>query len=264
MFKNKLPLYQVDAFTDQTFKGNPAAVCILDEWIDEGLMQKIAAENNLSETAFVVKNGEVYEIRWFTPRIEVALCGHATLATAHVLFLYYHHPGSKLHFYSPHSGDLYVKKKDDLLTLNFPADRITKVDMPEELAGAFGKKPVEAYKGKTDYLLVFESQKDIQGCRPDMELLKKSRARGIMVTAPGKKADFVSRFFAPCAGVDEDPVTGSAHTTLTPYWSQRLNKKRMKARQLSERGGKLICELRDDRVLISGKAVTYLQGEIEV
>ena len=264
MFKTKLPLYQIDAFTDQTFKGNPAAVCILDEWIEDGLMQKIAAENNLSETAFVVKNGEVYEIRWFTPRIEVALCGHATLATAHVLFLYYHHPGSKLHFYSPHSGDLYVKKKDDLLTLNFPADRISKVDVPEELTRAFGKKPVEAYKGKTDYLLVFETQKDIQGCRPDMELLKKSKARGIMVTAPGKKVDFVSRFFAPCAGVDEDPVTGSAHTTLTPYWSQRLNKKRMKARQLSERGGKLICELRDERVLISGKAVTYFRGENEV
>jgi PhzF family phenazine biosynthesis protein len=264
MFKTRITLYQIDAFTNQIFKGNPAAVCILDEWLEDELMQKIAAENNLSETAFVVKNNGIYDIRWFTPTIEVALCGHATLASAHVLFLYYHHPGSHLHFYSTHSGDLYVSKHDNLLTLDFPADRISEVEAPEELINAFPIKPIAVFKGKTDYLLVFETQKEIQNCRPDMELLKKSKARGIMITAPGKKVDFVSRFFAPGSGVDEDPVTGSAHTTLTPYWSQRLNKKRMKARQLSKRGGRLICELRDDRVLISGKAVTYLKGEIEV
>lgn len=264
MFKTRIKLYQVDAFTDQTFKGNPAAVCILKEWLEDGVMQKIAAENNLSETAFIVKQNEFYEIRWFTPTIEVALCGHATLASAHVLFLYYHQPGSLLHFYSPHSGDLYVTKKDDRLTLNFPKDNIRPVDSQDQIVGAFHKKPVEIYKGKTDYLLVFESQKDIVSCKPDMELLKKSKARGIIITAPGKKVDFVSRFFGPGSGVDEDPVTGSAHTTLTPYWSQRLNKKRMKARQLSARGGRLICELKDDRVLISGRAVTYLKGEIEV
>lgn len=264
MFKTRLKLYQIDAFTDQTFKGNPAAVCILKEWLEDSVMQKIAAENNLSETAFVVKHDDIYEIRWFTPTIEVALCGHATLATAHVLFLYYHHPGSKLHFYSRHSGDLYVSKKDDLLTLDFPKDNISPVEANDELIEAFGRKPVEAFKGKTDYLLVFETQKEITKCRPNMEILRKSKVRGIIVTAPGKKVDFVSRFFAPGSGVDEDPVTGSAHTTLTPYWSQRLSKKRMKARQLSERGGRLICELKDDRVLISGRAVTYLTGEIEV
>ena len=264
MFKTRLKLYQIDAFTNQTFKGNPAAVCILEEWLEGGIMQKIAAENNLSETAFVVKENDFFVIRWFTPTTEVALCGHATLAAGHVLFLYYHYPGSRLHFYSPHSGDLYVSKKDNLLTLDFPTDNISRVDPPDQLMEAFDNKPVEIYKGKTDYLLVFESQKDIVNCRPDMELLKKSKARGIIVTAPGKKVDFVSRFFAPASGVDEDPVTGSAHTTLTAYWSQRLKKKRMKARQLSERGGRLICELKGDRVLISGKAVTYFKGEIEV
>ena len=264
MFKTHYTLYQIDAFTDKTFKGNPAAVCILENWPSDELMQDIAAENNLSETAFVVKKENKFEIRWFTPAIEVALCGHATLASAHVLFLYYHHPGSELHFYSPHSGDLFVSKKDDLLTLDFPVDPIQAVEPPKELLGAFKKTPLEVYQGKTDYLLIFDSQKDIVACDPDMNLLKESKARGVIVSAPGKKADFVSRFFAPGSGVDEDPVTGSAHTTLTPYWSEKLGKKRMKARQLSKRGGKLICELNRDRVLISGKAVTYLKGEIEV
>ncbi len=264
MFKTHYTLYQIDAFTDTVFKGNPAAVCILENWPSEELMQNIAAENNLSETAFVVKNEDKFEIRWFTPTLEVALCGHATLASAHVLFLYYHHPGSQLHFFSKHSGDLFVSKKDDMLTLDFPIDPIAKVDPPEELLAAFKKKPIEVYQGKTDYLLIFESQKDIKGCKPDMEMLKKSNARGVIVSAPGKKADFVSRFFAPGSGVDEDPVTGSAHTTLTPYWSEKLDKTRMKARQLSKRGGKLTCELNEDRVLISGRAVTYLKGEIEV
>ena len=263
MFKTRIKLYQIDAFTDKTFKGNPAAVCILDEWLEDGVMQKIAAENNLSETAFVVKQNDFYEIRWFTPTVEVALCGHATLASAHVLFLYYHHPGSRLHFYSHLSGDLYVSKKDDLLTLNFPKDNLSRVDPPELLLEAFSNKPVEVYRGKTDFLLVYSSQKDVVNCQPDMEILRKAKARGVIVTAPGKKADFVSRFFAPASGVDEDPVTGSAHTSLTPYWNQRLKKKRMKARQLSARGGRLICEMQDDRVLISGKAVTYLKGEIE-
>ena len=264
MFKNHYTLYQVDAFTDQTFKGNPAAVCILENWPSEKLMQNIAAENNLSETAFIVRKDDTFHIRWFTPTLEVGLCGHATLASAHVLFLYYHYRGSQLHFHSEHSGDLYVSKKDDLLTLDFPVDPITPADPPSELLGAFKKKPLEVYKGRTDYLLIYESQKDIEGCDPDLTMLKKSKARGIIVSAPGKKVHFVSRFFAPGSGVDEDPVTGSAHTTLTPYWSEKLGKNRMKARQLSKRGGKLICELKGDRVLISGRAVTYLKGEIEV
>jgi PhzF family phenazine biosynthesis protein len=264
MFKKHYTLYQIDAFTDKTFKGNPAAVCVMENWPADELMQNIAAENNLSETAFVVKNQDRFEIRWFTPTLEVALCGHATLASAHVLFLYYHVPGSQLHFHSQHSGDLYVSKKDDRLTLDFPVDPIEPVEPPAELLEAFKKKPLEVYQGKTDYLLIYESQKDIEGCDPDITLLKKSKARGIIVSAPGKKAHFVSRFFAPGSGVDEDPVTGSAHTTLTPYWSEKLGKKKMKARQLSKRGGKLICELKGDRVLISGRAVTYLKGEIEV
>jgi len=264
MFKTHYTIYQIDAFTNKTFKGNPAAVCVLDSWLPDELMQNIAAENNLSETAFVVKNQDRFEIRWFTPTLEVDLCGHATLASAHVLFLYYHVPGSQLHFHSQHSGDLYVSKKDDMLTLDFPVDPIESVEPPVELLQAFKKKPLEVYQGKTDYLLIFESQKDIEGCDPDMTLLKKSKARGIIVSAPGKKDHFVSRFFAPGSGVDEDPVTGSAHTTLTPFWSEKLGKKKMKARQLSKRGGKLICELKGDRVLISGRAVTYLKGEIEV
>ena len=257
-------MYQVDAFTDTVFGGNPAAVCVLDEWLSDDLMQRIAEENNLSETAFVVKEESAYAIRWFTPTVEVDLCGHATLASAHILFLYYRFPAQVIEFRSRNRGNLYVKKKDDKLTLDFPVDEIEKIEAPQSLVQAFTIEPEEVYKGKTDYMLVFRDQDQIESARPNMELLKEAGVRGIIITAPGKKADFVSRFFGPGSGVDEDPVTGSAHTTLTPYWANRLGKKSLKARQLSKRGGKLSCSLKEDRVKITGKAVTYMSAEIYI
>ena len=263
MMVKKIKIYQIDAFTDKLFAGNPAAVCILDQWLPDETMQNIGAENNLAETAFVVKREHDYEIRWFTPTIEVALCGHATLASAHVLFNYYKQTDT-IRFFSRHSGDLSVSKKDDLLSLDFPSDMPDKVEAPQKILNAFKLKPMEVYRGKTDYMLLYSNQKEIEQLDPDMVLLKKSKARGIIVTAPGLKVDFVSRFFAPGSGVDEDPVTGSAHTTLTPFWSPQLNKKVLHAQQLSKRGGDLICEFQGERVKITGKAVTYLIGEIQV
>lgn len=264
MKERKQKMYQIDAFANAVFEGNPAAVCILDNWLDAGLMQRIAAENNLAETAFAVKRATDYEIRWFTPTTEVALCGHATLATAYVLFHYYKYQNDKLLFYSRQSGQLSVSKNKDMLTLDFPKDVIKKVTAPQGIIDAFGKKPLEVYKGKTDYLLVYQSQKDIEESDPNLHLLKKSDARGVIITAPGDEVDFVSRFFAPGSGVDEDPVTGSAHTTLTPFWSQKLGKSTMRAEQLSKRKGELLCENAGDRVKISGKAVPYLTGEIYI
>lgn len=263
MMIKKIKIYQIDAFTDKLFAGNPAAVCILDQWLPDSIMQNIGAENNLAETAFIVKREHDYEIRWFTPTIEVALCGHATLASAHVLFNYYKQTDT-IRFFSRHSGDLSVSKKGDLLSLDFPSDMPNKIEAPQEILKAFKLKPMEFYKGKTDYMLLYSNQKEIMQLDPDMILLKKSKARGIIVTAPGLKVDFVSRFFAPGSGVDEDPVTGSAHTTLTPFWSQELNKKVLQAQQLSKRGGDLICEFLGERVKITGKAITYLIGEIQV
>ncbi len=259
-----IKLYQVDAFSDSVFKGNPAAVCILDEWLEDELMQNIAAENNLAETAFAVRVEDDYELRWFTPAVEVELCGHATLATAHVLFNYYAHPSDKINFRSRRSGVLVVEKHNDGLTLDFPADTLAQVSTPEELTAALGEKPTETYRGKTDYLLIYSSPQQILNLTPDMRSLANIEARGVIVSAPGQEVDFVSRFFGPRVGVDEDPVTGSAHTTLTPYWSQRLGKQVLTAKQLSKRGGDLTVSLLENRVLITGKAVTYLTGEIEV
>ncbi len=260
----KIKLYQIDAFTDKVFGGNPAAVCVLDTWLDDAVMQNIAAENNLAETAFVVKAGEDYEIRWFTPTVEVDLCGHATLAAAYVLFRYYNHPTNPLNLHSRRSGLLRVEKAEDELTLDFPADTLAPAKTPEALIKAFGKAPQETYKGKTDYLLVFPSQDDVEGFNPDTNLVNSVPARGIIVSAPGKDVDFVSRFFCPQVGIVEDPVTGSAHTTLAPYWSERLGKKTLTAKQLSARQGNLTCQHLGERVKITGKAVTYLTGEIEV
>ncbi len=262
MENSKQTIYQVDAFSTKVFGGNPAAVCLLKEWLKPETMQSIAAENNLAETAFVVKRESDYEIRWFTPEIEVALCGHATLASAHVLFEHIKLDKNTIEFYSRHSGKLSVTKHNDLLTLDFPQDEVEKVAPPENILEAFKKIPLEVFKGKTDYLLVYENQKDIEACDPNHYILKNSDARGIIVTAPGNDVDFVSRFFAPGSGIDEDPVTGSAHTTLSPFWSQRLGKNKLKATQLSDRRGTLLCEISGDRVKISGKAITYLVGEI--
>lgn len=258
-----LTLYQVDAFTDSLFHGNPAGVIILQHPLDKTLMQRIAMENNLSETAFAVKKDSYYDIRWFTPAAEVDLCGHATLATAHVLFTHLHQPTKEICFKSRHRGILKVRKEGTLLTLDFPADTIRKATPPQGLIRSIGKKPAEIWKGKTDYLLTYPTEQDIRDMTPDFLLLKNVQVRGTIITAPGTKTDFVSRFFAPKVGVNEDPVTGSAHTTLTPYWAQRLNKNELTAKQLSKRQGNLRCKLMNDRVYISGKATTYFIGELK-
>jgi len=260
---NKIPLFQVDAFTNQLFRGNPAAVCITDKWLSDDLMQQIAAENNLAETAFIVPMGSDFGLRWFTPEIEVDLCGHATLAAGYVLFYYYNIKDNVIHFHSKNSGILNVKRDGDLLTLDFPVDEIHPCEIPNELTRA-SIHPVETWKGKTDYMLVFSSQEEIESFKPDMNILNQIEARGIIITAPGKETDFVSRFFAPRSGVPEDPVTGSAHTTLTPYWALKLHKTELTARQLSKRKGDLNCKLNGDRVEITGQARLYLVGEITI
>lgn len=258
----KQKIYQVDAFADAPFKGNPAAVCVLDQWLPDSKMQDIAMENNLAETAFVVKDGSLYHIRWFTPEVEVALCGHATLATAYVLFEYYRADGPVLQFHSL-SGPLSVERSEDgSLILDFPADNPVLVDPLPALNEALGIAPEKTMKGKTDYLLIYKDQQLIENLKPNFFLMNRVDARGVIVSAKGDQVDFVSRFFAPQSGVSEDPVTGSAHTTLTPYWSGELKKIKLEAQQLSKRGGNLHCELHNDRVKIRGKAVPYLIGEI--
>lgn len=258
-------IYQIDAFTTQTFGGNPAAVCILDSWLSPELMQKIAQENHLAETAFAVKREDIYEIRWFTPEVEVDLCGHATLATAYVIFHFYELDKNTIQFYSHRSGDLYVNKADNnWLTMDFPADTLVAIKNIDEIGHALGKSPLKTFKGKTDYMLVYNSQKEIEELAPNFFLLDQVDARGVIVTAPGTEVDFVSRFFAPSCGIPEDPVTGSAHTSMSPYWSKELDKSKMTAKQLSKRGGDLVCEMLGDRVKISGKAVLYLTGEIDI
>ncbi len=258
-----LPIYQVDAFTSNLFGGNPAAVIPLDYWLDHNLMQAIASENNLSETAYFVPEGEGFRIRWFTPATEVDLCGHATLATAHVLFDHLNYGKSEILFQSK-SGILKVIKAGDLLELDFPATELSRESVPEDILAGFNYKPIEKYKANEDFLLVFENESQISQLDPDFAALKKVKSRGIICTAISEdpEIDFVSRFFAPAAGINEDPVTGSAHTKLIPYWSKKLNKTEMIARQISARGGELFCKLDDDRVKIGGKAVSYLHGEI--
>jgi PhzF family phenazine biosynthesis protein len=258
-----IKIYQIDAFTDNVFGGNPAAVCPLQVWPDDEVLQNIALENNLSETAFYVKNDNEFKIRWFTPVTEVDLCGHATLATAFVIFEYEQFHGDEIIFHS-RSGILKVRKNEEQLCLNFPADRIEAVDIPENSEQYFGIKPLEAYKGVSDLMFVFSSQKEISNMDPNYHLINSLDARGIIVTAKGDDVDFVSRFFCPQVGINEDPVTGSAHTTLTPYWGGKLNKSVMTALQLSKRKGSLQCALVNNRVEISGKAVTYLIGQINI
>ncbi len=259
----KLTIYQVDAFTDQLFGGNPAAICPFDAWLPTEKMQQIALENNLSETAFIVPEKDGYYIRWFTPAIEVDLCGHATLATAHALYAEMNYKGDAIKFYSK-SGLLTVQKSGDLYTMNFPTDVLKKVPIPEEIVAGLGVTPSEVYKGKDDYLAIFDNQKTIEHFSPNFSQLGKLPARGVITSAKGETVDFVSRCFFPAAGIDEDPVTGSAHTTMTPYWSKVLNKTKLSALQLSARGGVLRCEHLGNRVNISGNAVTYLKGEIYV
>jgi len=258
-----LPIYQVDAFTDRLFAGNPAAVVICESGLSVSVMQSIAAENNLAETAFVVPRGKQFQIRWFTPTVEVNLCGHATLAAAHVIFNHLTFSGKVVSF-SSKSGPLSVRQNGGILFLDFPADSITKVDPSEMLVEGLALQPREVFKGRDDYLAIFESQAEVLSLRPDMGLIAKLPSRGVIVSSPGSDVDFVSRFFAPQSGIPEDPVTGSAHTTLIPYWSKRLAKKLLSAKQLSARGGELVCTDLGRRVEIGGRAITYLVGEIGV
>jgi len=259
-----LKIYQVDAFTDTLFHGNPAAVCPLDTWLSDDLLQNIALENNLSETAFYVKAGDNYEIRWFTPSTEIDLCGHATLATAFVLFNYENFSGSQISFKTRRSGDLAVSREGKLLTLNFPADPPVQVEVSNQINECFNIRPHLAYRGRTDYLLVYNSESEIKSLIPSFSNIKILDCRGIIVTAPGRESDFVSRFFGPQSGVDEDPVTGSAHTTLAPYWSGRLGKDELDAIQLSSRKGYLKCKMKADRVEISGLCKLFLTGLIKL
>lgn len=259
----KLPLYQVDAFTDRLFKGNPAAVVLCESELSPETMQAVAAENNLSETAFVVTARNNHRIRWFTPTVEVDLCGHATLAAAHVVFNHIGFFGNTISFFSK-SGPLYVRREGEILYLDFPADSITAVEPPEPLIGGLGERPVELYRGRDDYLAVLDDEDRVVSLCPDMTLISGVPSRGVIVTARGREVDFVSRFFAPQSGIPEDPVTGSAHTTLIPFWSKRLAKSQLRARQISERGGELVCKDLGERVEMGGRAVTYLAGEISL
>ncbi len=261
----KQKIVQVDAFTERVFGGNPAAVCIMDQWLPDTVMQHIAEENNLAETAFAVKNETGYELRWFTPETEVDLCGHATMATAHTLFEHYGHPNHTIRFFSPRSGDLRVERESDgRLTLDFPTDAIVEIEPITAITEAIGLIPLQTFKGKTDYMLIYDHQHEIEALTPNFHLLDQLDCRGVIVTAPGNEVDFVSRFFAPQCGIPEDPVTGSAHTTLVPFWSKKLQKALLSAKQLSKRGGALSCEYLGERVKISGRAVTYMTGEIHL
>lgn len=258
----KLPIFQVDAFTDHVFGGNPAAVCPLDEWLDDEIMQQLALENNLSETAFFVKKEDEYELRWFTPEIEVDLCGHATLATAHVLFEHVGIQKSEIRFQTK-SGVLIVSKENERLKMDFPTDDMPQVDPPAVLFQALGIRSDNVFF-TDDYMVVLNSEEEVQNLDPDFRILSEVNARGVIVTALGDEVDFVSRFFAPGAGIDEDPVTGSAHTKLTPYWSKRLGKDILEARQISKRVGNLTCRYKGERTEILGRAVTYMVGEINI
>ncbi|MFW5754053.1 MAG: PhzF family phenazine biosynthesis protein [Marinilabiliaceae bacterium] len=260
----KIQVYQVDAFTDHIFGGNPAAVVPLDEWLPDDVMQNIARENNLSETAFFVEEGAGYRIRWFTPTVEVNLCGHATLSAAHVLFIHLAFQGDLIRFFSA-SGDLSVARKGDVYLLDFPADMPRPVPKENLLLDCFDRGPSDVLKGTADYLMVFDDADYVRDVIPNLDTIEMLDAEGVIITAPGTDdADFVSRFFAPQLGIPEDPVTGSAHTLLVPYWSGRLGKKELFARQVSQRGGDLWCQMENNRTLIGGRAVTYLRGEIEL
>ncbi|MDR1732888.1 MAG: PhzF family phenazine biosynthesis protein [Synergistaceae bacterium] len=253
--------YAVDAFTEELFKGNPAGVCVPEEPLAEELMQKIAAENNLSETAFVVRNGSRYDLRWFTPLKEIELCGHATLATTCVLSTFYDRTAENFEF-STLSGILKVQRRGDLYEMDFPVRPVSKISVSEAMKAAVGVPIRSAWSGYS-LLLELNDEKAVRDLKPDMAAVKRLEDwHALIVTAVGESCDFVSRFFAPNFGVDEDPVTGSSHTTLIPFWAERLGKQEMTARQLSRRGGVLHCKNAGSRVLIAGKAVLYMKGEI--
>jgi PhzF family phenazine biosynthesis protein len=264
-----IPLYQIDAFADGPFTGNPAAVCPLDCWLPDDVMQAIAAENNLAETAFFVREGEAWRLRWFTPTIEVDLCGHATLASAYVVFGVLAPQQRRVVFRTEKAGDLTVSRDGELLVLDFPSRPPAPCTAPHGFAAALGQEPTSVLAAR-DYLAVYDDPGQVAALTPDFAALAKLD-RAVIVTAPapsksviGDEVDFVSRFFAPGLGVDEDPVTGSAHCTLIPYWAETLGKTRLDARQLSRRGGSLRCALRGDRVDIAGRAILFLTGTIDI
>ena len=254
--------YIVDAFTDQVFHGNQAAICIMEQWVTEDLMMNITKENNFSETAFAVKEGEKYHLRWFTPGGEIDLCGHATLACAYVLFRFYI-PNAEKVVFSTLSGDLIVKRNDDLLEMEFPAYKLEKVPVTQDMIDAMGATPSEAYMGR-DLLCVFDDEKTVRNLQPDMNKLLNLEGLLLQVTAPGKDTDSVSRSFAPKLNVTEDPVCGSGHCHIVPYWAKRLNKDSIVAYQASKRGGTLYCRMDGDKVFLAGKAALFSECEIYI
>ncbi|OGP73509.1 MAG: isomerase [Deltaproteobacteria bacterium RBG_16_49_23] len=260
----KIPLYQVDAFTSRVFAGNPAAVCFLDRWVDDLILQAVAAENNLSETAFLVRNAEGFDLRWFTPITEVALCGHATLASAFVLFSYQKWPEEHIRFQTRKSGELVVTKRDDLFEMDFPARPAHPQAPPAGLNEALRVTPQAVLGSAEDLLVVLDSERTVKAVQPNFFDLERVACRGIIITARGYRSDFVSRFFAPRVGISEDPVTGSAHCVLVPYWAGVLRKNDLHAFQVSKRGGELFCKQAGERVKISGKAVLYMEGTITI
>lgn len=255
-----LKMYQVDAFASRVFEGNSAVIVPLDEWLPEHTMQAIAMENNLSETAFFVPSGTGFHIRWFTPTKEVKLCGHATLAAAFVLFNQLEYQHKTIHFDSLSGALSVTQQTNGRLTLDFPEQMPTICDAPDALIDGLGKVPMTCLQHE-NYIAVFETQAQIESLTPNFEQLKQLNLQGVIATAPGNEHDFVARFFAPKFGINEDPVTGSAYTQLTPYWSKQLNQTQHRARQLSERGGEISCALKNGRVMISGQAVLYMKGE---
>lgn len=259
----KLPIYQLDAFTDKVFGGNPAAVVPLESWLDDAVLQKIAEENNLSETAFFVPQIGGFGLRWFTPVSEVDLCGHATLASAYVLFEILGFEGEAIVFETK-SGKLTVTRETNgMLLMDFPLEPTSACEAPKELTDALGITPLETFAG-TDYMVVLDDEEQLRTLQPDFVLLSKLERRGVIVTAKGDSCDFVSRFFAPKLGIDEDPVTGSAHCALAPYWAKRLGRTMLNAKQLSKRGGEIRCALMGSRVILKGYAAKYMTGEIEI
>lgn len=258
----KLPIFQVDAFAEHIFSGNPAAVVIMPDWLPDVTLQAIAQENNCSETAFVVPRGEVFDLRWFTPAVEMDLCGHATLASAYVVLQYGYTSSGRIIFHSK-AGELPVKREGDLLAMDFPARPPQPRAADLALNDALGAPPDELHESR-DLLAVFRSQAEVEALRPNFSAIAKLDTFAVIVTGPGDSCDFVSRFFAPGAGVPEDPVTGSAHCTLVPYWSKRLGKRKLYARQVSKRGGQLWCEHLGERIVLAGRVVEYLRGEINI
>jgi PhzF family phenazine biosynthesis protein len=260
----EIPIYQVDAFASELFSGNPAAVCLLDSWIDDNMLQSIAAENNLSETAFLVRNDGGFDLRWFTPMTEVALCGHATLASAFVLFTCRDWAEDEIRFRTRKSGQLIVGKRDGVYEMDFPSRPVHSIAPPSGLKEALGVTPTAVLGAPEDLLVVLESERAVRELRPDFAALERVEYGGIIVTSRGSRSDFVSRFFAPKVGIPEDPVTGSAHCVLAPYWASELHKKNLHAFQISKRGGELFCTNAGDRVKISGKAVLFLEGVVTI